>query len=1144
MLPPDFPKHLLLRICEAILEPLLNPALPLKPYSRPWTRNQPSPWHVAHSPELAIEASESKAVPSTNWARMTRIASSAKGSTIVNCKSDCLSFASCNRRMWIICQDTVHMHIRVSNLAIADILVSRRNILRNTRVLEIYITREVEASQAQSDLNLSRFFIQAGVLLLWSPRINTVIIDLKAIPGDAHIWASFISRLRQRLFIVHLPGSFSATSPPMIQEPEGINTVAGVGQEKSTSWDMNARWGDSQGLINSPEKVAIPHLALSLGYTAAGDISDGLGGALDALFSAPLPRNSELHNPSGMLSSTPSVAPSRLPRTFDTLTALDLSIPRPTWGHEESEGHALGLKLRRLTSLKRLSLHADGGMQNNSSNAEFGLMRKPPFPSSGVEIETDVEADMSIHADGTVLYPAKNSFQSTHYSSPPTTSRVGNNPRGGGGVGSSYTAGHSDGGYGPETWWTGVFYALSLQGEDDNPANRLPPQSIEELRISVSVPGGHVELAHFDAFYATVVSYFRRMTTLQDLIFDMSFSTPQEESFLSRARNDSSMISHFERQKYYVEWLTDSTITQIPLITFKPELVPRHSEPRNFLSTMTPIVHVTNHPITYDHSDQIDIDLEEKDGALARSTARIPHRKDSEEGKVSTPSLRHVYFGEYHGLPMMPPSDWEYNHSSIPSQKPLPPAGEPGKPSGASPLVEIDYAGAKGKRPKGIDGAEVRIDGAVVVHSGRGVGGSARGNVSDGRTRTLPGMWWTIGSPEKDAVKKRVIVQGWKEAYEMETVSSSSWIDFPKSFEGRVYHLGIRAGELASRIITVGDPARARTIARYLDPAPASVNGAHERQEGDHDRAQSTRPLLFELYSERGFLTLTGKYKGVPVSIVSIGMGAPNMDFFVREAREVLDEAGEDDMLASIAVTRNYDYEFLAEERTGEEFRGAYHLSRPVGVDEELHSLLLDTLRENLPSSVPVIDEYINASADSFYSSQGRITSFPDHNEGLIDHLVAQNIGSLEKMETFHLLHLAANWPRPGRASRSDEEANEGDHGVEHGDIGHREPPPLTSIAVEPLILPSSSFLSTDITKSEPFSSDYPPDLPSDDGPAILHPPTRKIRAAAVQMIFAERTSRAFISPQEVAILQEGSARGLLETLVKWRATHRTHPPS
>ena len=35
-------------------------------------------------------------------------------------------------------------------------------------------------------------------------------------------------------------------------------------------------------------------------------------------------------------------------------------------------------------------------------------------------------------------------------------------------------------------------------------------------------------------------------------------------------------------------------------------------------------------------------------------------------------------------------------------------------------------------------------------------------------------------------------------------------------------------------------------------------------------------------------MTITGRYKSVPVSIVSTGMGFPNTDFFVREVRECL----------------------------------------------------------------------------------------------------------------------------------------------------------------------------------------------------------------------------------------------------------------
>ena len=66
--------------------------------------------------------------------------------------------------------------------------------------------------------------------------------------------------------------------------------------------------------------------------------------------------------------------------------------------------------------------------------------------------------------------------------------------------------------------------------------------------------------------------------------------------------------------------------------------------------------------------------------------------------------------------------------------------------------------------------------------------------------------------------------------------------------------------------ITAGSPSRARVLGSLLDHLPQP----------------------FELYSERGFLTITGRYHGTPVSIVSIGMGYPNMDFFVREVRECL----------------------------------------------------------------------------------------------------------------------------------------------------------------------------------------------------------------------------------------------------------------
>lgn len=80
--------------------------------------------------------------------------------------------------------------------------------------------------------------------------------------------------------------------------------------------------------------------------------------------------------------------------------------------------------------------------------------------------------------------------------------------------------------------------------------------------------------------------------------------------------------------------------------------------------------------------------------------------------------------------------------------------------------------------------------------------------------------------------------------------------------------------------VTVGSPSRAETIARLLD------QGEHSDHHGDVYRPV---PAVFRLASERGFLTITGRFRGVPISIVSIGMGYPNMDFFVREVRECVE---------------------------------------------------------------------------------------------------------------------------------------------------------------------------------------------------------------------------------------------------------------
>ncbi|GLI71265.1 hypothetical protein VaNZ11_016385 [Volvox africanus] len=263
--------------------------------------------------------------------------------------------------------------------------------------------------------------------------------------------------------------------------------------------------------------------------------------------------------------------------------------------------------------------------------------------------------------------------------------------------------------------------------------------------------------------------------------------------------------------------------------------------------------------------------------------------------------------------------------------------------------------------------------------------------------------------------------------------------NFPTDGEGRTYHLGTKEGEVAPRILSVGSVSRALLLSKLLDPPT------------------SGRPL-FQRTSSRGFLTITGRYEGEPVSIVSTHMGQPNMDFVVRENRAIVRgqmaivrlgtcgavqrPAKLGDLLiaahGSIAIRRDPDYWTLMDGReslfrasngasrngtangtastngsggaaTSGGFTGRkpYMTSLPVPANSQLAALLAAEAAQVVGPDRVV--EGLNASADSFYSSQGRTGSdFDDRNECLLADLVAAHpdLVSLE-METFQLLDLA-----------------------------------------------------------------------------------------------------------------------------------------
>lgn len=222
---------------------------------------------------------------------------------------------------------------------------------------------------------------------------------------------------------------------------------------------------------------------------------------------------------------------------------------------------------------------------------------------------------------------------------------------------------------------------------------------------------------------------------------------------------------------------------------------------------------------------------------------------------------------------------------------------------------------------------------------------------------------------------------------------------------GKNLHMDLGNGDVANRIVVCGSESRVLTVSKHFDAQPPPVT----------------------IKSSRGFTTVTGKYKGEHVSAVSIGMGLPMMDFFVREVRAVTDgpiavirfgtcgglsaeNAKEGTVVVagegSLLVTRNYDFfaSTNSERTTGD---SPYLFHNKVLANSDLSARLMSKLEENCGPEC--VHSGLNVTADSFYSSQNRIDPrFDDANSSVVDDILSKHPTALTmEMETYMLFHLA-----------------------------------------------------------------------------------------------------------------------------------------
>lgn len=89
----------------------------------------------------------------------------------------------------------------------------------------------------------------------------------------------------------------------------------------------------------------------------------------------------------------------------------------------------------------------------------------------------------------------------------------------------------------------------------------------------------------------------------------------------------------------------------------------------------------------------------------------------------------------------------------------------------------------------------------------------------------------------------------------------SDAIDLPTTDDGKFYHIDCRHGDIARYVLACANPARAHAIAEHLEDK--ELKGAN-----------------------REYVVYTGMYKGIPLSVMGTGMGAPATAMAVVEAAQ------------------------------------------------------------------------------------------------------------------------------------------------------------------------------------------------------------------------------------------------------------------
>lgn len=205
----------------------------------------------------------------------------------------------------------------------------------------------------------------------------------------------------------------------------------------------------------------------------------------------------------------------------------------------------------------------------------------------------------------------------------------------------------------------------------------------------------------------------------------------------------------------------------------------------------------------------------------------------------------------------------------------------------------------------------------------------------------------------------------------------------PADIEGRQYHIGVKKNEIARIVLLPGDPDRVKKIIKYWDEAQL-------------------------ISSHREYLTYTGRYKGVNVSVTSTGIGGPATAIAVEELLEV----GADTFIrvgSTGAIQDNINVGDLIISTAAVRFDGTSKQYAPTEYPAVANYEIVLALIEAAELLGVKYHVGLTASTDSFYVGQGRAGYkgyLPSWSKNIINDLRSMNVLNFE-METATLFTLA-----------------------------------------------------------------------------------------------------------------------------------------